>query len=312
MREIAGRIPENSKEVVSTILRQVTGHQAASVEPITGIGMNNSVSVAATSHGRFVVRTNVESHLFRYQREEWCLNQLKATPVLTPQVLACGILAGHSYSVAPFIEGSRPIGEGMDQIRVWKTLGKYASYLNQIEAPKPGSAEAAYFPTTWKQQVASDMDLIFKDDLWLKSGLLFPAQQDLLRSYLLASATVEAPQGVCVFDLTIGNAVICDSDYEKVYLLDLEAANIAPVPHYQLACIAADRGPDSDAAIAFREGYRIHENKLAWSDSEFNRFTLYRVMRASAWARDRYPSLLEENLRRTKPIIEHALRQNLC
>jgi len=76
MREIAGRIPEKSEKLVSAILRNVTGQQTDSVEPTKDIGMNNSVSVAVTSHRRFVVRTNVESHLFRYQREEWCPNQL--------------------------------------------------------------------------------------------------------------------------------------------------------------------------------------------------------------------------------------------
>jgi len=58
MREIAGKIPENSRDLVSAVLRTVTGHQTDSIEHINGMGMNNSVSVAGTAHGRFVVRLN--------------------------------------------------------------------------------------------------------------------------------------------------------------------------------------------------------------------------------------------------------------
>jgi len=85
-----------------------------------------------------------------------------------------------------------------------------------------------------------------------------------------------------------------------------------PVPYYQLACIAADRGPESEAFKAFLEGYESSDKEVALIESELRRFILYRVMRAAAWARDRYPSLLGENLQRTKPIIELVLRQNLC
>jgi hypothetical protein len=207
MRENAGRIPENSRSLISTIVQTVIGERTDSIDHIKGIGMNNSVTVAHTPSGRFVVRTNVESHLFRYQREAWCFTQLEWTPVLTPQVLGYGIVDAHSYSVAPFIEGSKPIGDEIEQLRVWKTLGSYASFLNAVRPPEVGSNESTYFPTNWKQQVDSDVGLIFKDSFWLDRGLLSADQEERIRSYLLETSGISVNHGVCVFDLTIANAV---------------------------------------------------------------------------------------------------------
>jgi hypothetical protein len=310
MREIAGRIPENSRSLISTIVQTVIGERTDSIDHIKGIGMNNSVTVAHTPSGRFVVRTNVESHLFRYQREAWCFTQLESTPILTPQVLGCGIVDAHSYSVAPFIEGSKPIGDEIEQLRVWKTLGRYAAFLNAVRPPEVGSNESAYFPADWKQQVVSDVGLMFKDNFWLNRGLLSADQQERVRDYLVGASGVPVNHGVCMFDLTIANAVICDSDYDRIFLLDLEAANIAPVPFYQLACIAADRGPESKETEAFFEGYGIDSREAGRISEELNLFTLYRLMRATAWARDRYPALLEENIQRTRAVLESTLKRN--
>ena len=310
MREIAGSIPENSRSLISTIVQNVIGERTDSIDHIKGAGMNNSVTVAHTPCGRFVVRTNVESHLLRFQREAWCFRQLESTPVLTPKVIGCGVIESRSYSVAPFIDGSKAIGSEIDQLRVWKTLGRYASFLNALRSPDVGSPESIYFPTDWRQQVEADVALIFKDNLWLERGLLSATQQKKIRNYLLDASNIAAAQGVCVFDLTIANAVICNSDYERIFLLDLEAANIAPVPYYQLACIAADRGSESEPTKAFFDGYGVRGKEFERIATDLNRLTLYRLMRAPAWARDRYPVLLEENIQRTKSVLARTLKQN--
>ena len=312
MREIAGRIPENSQELVSTIIRKVTGFKTTSIEHISGKGMNNSVTIASSSRGRFVVRTNVESHLFRFEREAWCFMQLKGSPVLTPEVLGCGIEGAHSYSVAPFIEGSSPIHGGLDEIRVWRTLGEYASHLNKIRAPVPESQAGRLFPESWKGQVASDVEIIFREGFWLGKCELTQERQERLREYLRGSADINAPYGICQFDLTVANALICDSNYDQIYLIDLEWANIAPVPYYQLACIAAEKGPESEITKSFFDGYGLTKRQITEIDLQLNRFNLYRVMRATAWARDRCPNLVDENLNRSKPIIDRTFREELC
>jgi hypothetical protein len=39
MRELAGRIPENSQSLISTIVQKVIGERADSIDHIKGIGM---------------------------------------------------------------------------------------------------------------------------------------------------------------------------------------------------------------------------------------------------------------------------------
>lgn len=307
MRDVSGYIPENDRALVSAILHKVTGLKTDSVEHITGAGMNNAVSVATTTQGRFVIRTNVQSHLFRFQREAWCYRQLQGTSVLTPIVLDCGIHDSYSYSVAEFITDSAPITKDVDQLRVWRTLGLYARLLNRIPPPQDDTDATSHFPVTWEQQVLDDVEVIFKDDFWLAHDLLTPSTQAAARSYLFDCISPGTPRGICQFDLTVANAVICNNDYERVYLLDLEWANIGPVPDYQLGCIAADKGLESDITRAFFEGYGV---EVCQASARIEQFTLYRLMRATAWARDRQPGLLAENIARTRRMLERALKRN--
>jgi hypothetical protein len=296
-------IPDSSSTLVAEIVHEATGYETISSEPIRGIGRNNAVTIATTPHGQFVVRTNSDSHLFRYQREAWCYEQLQAAHVPTPTVVSCGLRAGCSYSVATYIANSKPIGEDLDRLRVWHTLGSYARRLNQIAPPSAESVAATYFPQAWKEQLVADVDLIFRNDFWIDRNLLSPSQQDQTRSLLLDCASITAPLGVCNFDLTLANAVISNSDYNSMYLLDLEYVNIAPVPHYQLACVAANEGQYSESTRAFYDGYGLDTPTLDTLAPTIARFTLLRLMRATAWARDRFPALLEENLARTAPLL---------
>lgn len=307
MRQVAGDIPENEITLISEILQKVVGYSPVSIEHLNGLGMSNAVTVVTTEQGRFVVRTNVESHLFRYKREAWCYQQLKGSSVLTPTVLGCGTHDGFAYSVAEFITDSRPVSDAMDTLRMWRILGSYARSLNQISPPEHGTEAASYFPISWEQQVADDVELIFRGELWLAEALLSASQQDSARQYLLSCASSTAPRGICQFDLTTANAVICGDDYQRVFLLDLEWANIAPVPYYQLGCIAAEKGLESNVYRAFFDGYGLDTTRIS---AELERFTLYRLMRATAWARDRRPNLVSENIERTRPILERALRRD--
>jgi hypothetical protein len=312
LRQVAGQIPENSNRLVATIVQKVVGQEVRTFEQIKGYGFNNAVTIADTSAGRFVVRTNVDSHLFRFHREAWCYQRLGERGVLVPEVIGCGIEAGHSFSLAHYIEDSVPIHPALDQSRVWKILGRYAAIMNSItESVVDGDGQTRdWFPVKWREQVAGDLDLIFKDNFWVGRKEITENQEGKLRDDLQQIADLECPRGVCQFDLTTGNARICESNYDRIYLFDLEWANVAPVPYYQLACIAAEHGPESEVTAAFFEGYGVSYRSLIEEGAELSRFTLLRAMRAAAWARDRAPNLLEENLRKTRPLIERFIGSN--
>jgi len=229
--------------------------------------------------------------------------------VPVPEVLECGIAEGHSFSAARFIEGSSPISSRFEELRIWRTLGKYAAALNSIGECIVESDEQArdYFPMRWQQQVTADVGLIFRDNMWVDRNEVTSEQQEWLREYLQYSAHLPGSQGVCQFDLTIGNALICDTDYDRIFLIDLEWANIAPAPLYQLACIAAEHGPESSITQAFFEGYGLSLHVAVEEFPDLYRLILLRAMRATAWARDRAPTLLDANLRKTSPILKRVL-----
>ena len=305
MRERAGEITENSRELVAAIINRVLACEVNSLHPIQGLGMSNSVTVASTDNGRYVVRTNLESHLFRYQREAWCFEQLSETDVLTPHIIACGVIEDTAYSVAEFIGGSAPLSDFPDSLSVWRTLGSYARTLNEVSPPIQSAPASSYFPMTWSEQVREDVAIIFKDNLWQERVGLTESQQDSVYRYLSRCESIDSRMGICQFDISPVNAVICDNDPKKIYLLDLEWANVAPVPFYQLACVAASQGASSEATRSFFEGYGavLDEEQSA----SLERFTLYRLMRAAAWARDRCPGLLDENIRRTETTLKKVV-----
>lgn len=57
MREIAGQVPENPDSLIKRILRHVLNEEVSTIQQIVGRGFNNSVTIATTGVGRFVVRT---------------------------------------------------------------------------------------------------------------------------------------------------------------------------------------------------------------------------------------------------------------
>jgi hypothetical protein len=313
MRKVAGQIPDNPESIVSEIVKTLTNLNVTAYEQIKGRGMSNAVTIASTAEGRLVVRTNVLSHLSRFQREAWILGKLHHNNVLVPECLGCGVLGEYSYSVARYIEGSEVISPAMDNLRVWRKLGSYARCLNAITEQQLNEEPqaSAFFSCRWKEQASDDVSLIFKDDFWIKHKELTEQQNNRLREYLDVSIGRVALMGVCQFDISTGNALIKNSDYEQIYMIDFEFTNIAPVPEYQLACIAAGHGPTSEIMKSFCEGYGLSDKELLQLSPELDRLILHRVMRATAWARDRCPSLIQMNIERSRPIINHVMNTYL-
>jgi hypothetical protein len=83
--------------------------------------------------------------------------------------------------------------------------------------------------------------------------------------------------------------------------------NIASVLYYQLACLVAEKGLESNVTRAFFGGCGGDSFDIS---GELERFTLYGLMRATASARDRCPSLVGENIERTRPALECALKRD--
>jgi hypothetical protein len=298
--------------LVEQIVEQVTGATTCSSAPICR-GMSNSVSVAHTSVGDLVVRTNVEGHLFNFQREAWCFSQLQLLGVLIPTVLGCGTLRGYAYSLARFIPESQPISSSAaDPGSVWKVLGRYARCLNSLSILPSDQNNPSAAPHAWEEYLTQDVHLIVNIPIWKDN--LSTDQLQAVQCHLLKCAQRSHALGVCQFDLGVDNAVIRGDDCSQIYLLDLEWLLLAPVPFYQLACILANNGAAAALPnnISFLGGYGLTDTESAAMAPELERFILYRLMRGTAWAYTRCPELAHGLRERAMPLLQKVLSRAAC
>lgn len=277
------------KPLPAVIVEQVTGLKALSLDPLVGRGMSNEVVIVSTSDRRFVVRLNDAPHLRTFEKETWCLEHCHQRGILVPRVLATGIEGGRAYSLAHFIEGSCTIRAEIDRLRVWKTLGLYASKLNgiHIDLADNDSESTKWFNQSWEDVVAEEIELSFGDEYWELSGVLTNEQLLRLKIGLESLAGIKAPLGVCQIDMCCENALIRNSNYDEIYLLDLELTTAAPVPHYQLACVARTWGLTSDIMKAFRAGYGLSDSAFGEIMQDLQRLTVLRTMRQAGRARQK-------------------------
>ena len=285
---------------IRNIVREATGREPTAWAPIDpGWGMSNEVIVVTTPEGRLVVRLNKPGHLPRFEKEAWCLEQAHAAGVLVPRVLAYGAASGHSYSIASYIEGSSRIDQHCEILRVWEVIGAQAAKLNRIHVSGYGTEMLApgCFQATWPHMLSGQLTTAFRDSVLEEYGMLSARQVAALQAELEKSAEIKAPAGICVWDIGPDNARIRGNDYREIYLLDFEFALAAPVPHYQLACVAKPRGLFSEEMAAFTLGYGISSEHLEELLPDLKRLVVLGHLGSVRWAQDRRPECLAGNLK---------------
>ncbi len=284
-------VPNQECVAIAEIVRKETGQEPTGFAPIDKLGMSNKVLIVSTTSGRLVVRTNSVGHLPKYQKEAWCLRKAHDVGIPVPLVIACGSTAGLSYSISRYIEESLPIDERFDHQRVWTVLGGYAARLNSIPITGCGSEmlSAGRFKHSWEQELGAELAIVFRDDFWRQSGLLSATQVSEVRREIENCALIQANSGVCHWDIGLNNARIRHYNYADIFLLDLEFSLAAPVPHYQLACVAQPHGASSPEMKAFTAGYGIPDETLAEISPDLERLVVLKCMRSVRWAQDRRP-----------------------
>lgn len=91
---------------------------------------------------------------------------------------------------------------------------------------------------------------------------------------------IDAKSGICQWDVSCANARIRKGNYDDTVLLDLEFAIAAPVPHYQLACVAKPYGVLSREMNAFTSGYGLSEDQLIEMMPTVKALVALKVMRS--------------------------------
>lgn len=296
------------------IVRTVTGLRPLAVELITGRGAGCDVAIVETSDARFVVRLKSASQLSNFEKESWCLEEAHQRGIPVPRAISTGIVGERAYSLAHFVKESMPIPYDGNRLAVWRKLGSYAAKLNEIPVMGFGSrmiSEGHFELATWEQMLSPQLETAFCDDFWIKSGILKDHQEIRLRQSLSELASLQASSGVCQWDICCENALIRNGNFEDVVLLDLEQAEAAPTPYYQLSSVAKTRGFYSEETQAFIAGYGISEYDLERMLPDLKRLSVLQTMSSVRWAQDRNPNWLERNVVNAKEAIYTLLGTEL-
>jgi len=147
----------------------------------------------------------------KFQKKAWCLEQAHGQGIPDPLVISCGIKANVSFSVARFVEGSRPISADDDRLKVWEKLGSYANILNHLPVSGFGSerSEPGHFSkVSWREVIDPEIQIVLRDNLWQRHGILSDQQIEILQVRFEACAAVNGRPGICQWDICCENALI--------------------------------------------------------------------------------------------------------
>jgi len=293
------------EKIVAAIIKKQLAHEVTDFAPVIGRGMSNTVFIANTSEGKFVVRLNAASRLINFEKEAWCLERAHELGILVPQVLSVGCEGERSFSIAHYIDASTPINDGLDKLQLWETLGGYAAKLNSVDIESyTNCAQLRSWFGDSSSFISSEIEIIFQDDYWEKYAFLPPDKLKALKDRLNKFANADLPMGLCHWDIGLDNCIYAN---EKLYMLDLEFALLAPVPFYQLAVVARTWGLDSSEMKAFSRGYGINVNQFGQMEQDLLSIAALLRLRSVRWAQDRAPEQVEGMVVNAKRAVSDLL-----
>jgi len=299
---------DKTEQLVASIIKKEFDLEVTGFEPIVGRGMSNTVFIVNTEESRYVVRLNQVARALNFEKEAWCLDKVHELGVLVPRVIAVGIEGERAYSIARYIESSSPIHDGFDKLRLWNTLGEYAAKLNSVDVQSyPNQQQLKSWFGSWESFIAREIEIIFRDDYWVDCGFLSLDELQTIKGKFEKFATTDFCSGICHWDIGLDNCIVANNSYEELYMLDLEFAMIAPVPHYQLAVVGKTWGFESPEMKAFSDGYGISAEQREDMAQDFKTMAALLRMRSVRWAQDRSPGEVKGRLEDTRGAISELL-----
>lgn len=307
------KVSQANHELVLAVVERATGYRPTGVEAIVGRGMSSDVLVAQTRDGRFVVRTRDSDWLPQFKKEAWCLKEAHARGVPVPLAIDCGRENGRAYSLARFVEGGKTIDASVDRLKVWEKLGCYARALNEIPVSGFGpemTANGCFSKSTWKEMIQPEIDIVFRDDIWERRGILTAEQVKRVKELVSECLSLNGKPGVCQWDMCCENALIRNNNVNDIVLLDLDQITSVLIPHYQVAYVAKGWGLESGIMTAFLRGYGMGDSAFESAVPIVKRNLVLQSMRSVRWAEDRNPNWLELNLETArKEVTKHLGRE---
>lgn len=311
----AGRSREPRTELIQEICCKELGEAATEIHAIVGQGISNQVFRLSVANGdRVILRlcdaTATETHSRGYEKEIWCLKFLKKCDGFrVPTPLASGSTPTFKYMLEEYIDGKPGNSEEFNQRHVWQRLGECAARFNALPVSGYGEkldlSAGGHFAATWHHTLQQNLNVVFRDDYWVSSGVCTAAQLHAVRTLLENLYNLDAPAGLVHIDLAPKNCIIEPGG--GIALIDWEMAEGGPTPYSQLAAVAGWWGCESDIYQSFSAGYASVVGPIEGTTEHVRVLALLNSLHAVRWAQDNDRSVVEEYSRSAASFIPSAL-----
>jgi len=220
-----------------------------------------------------------------YEKERWVMEKARACGVPVPSVLAVTGTESHVYMILTHISGVSGIEYAGDRIHIWRQLGRYARVINSIKSEGLGGrlidSCGDRFAQSWVQWVEEELRRLFKDDRFVRWGILSSRQvcqaKNKLETFLEWSFEPTLNHG----NLSLENTIVDDCD--ALAIIDWGNAMSHRSPHFDLAEVCL-WNKDLQVVEGFREGYGISHREFEDMKSEIAVLQLWRVLDCINWS----------------------------
>jgi aminoglycoside phosphotransferase (APT) family kinase protein len=312
----ASRLREPSMELIQEICLKELGQSAREIHAIVGQGIINKVfRLVATNGDRVILRLcgriSTETSRQNYDKEIWCLRFLKECEGFrVPIPLGRGREQTFEYMLEEYIDGRPGNSQDFNQLEIWQRLGQCAAVFNARPITGYGAdldlSAGRHFAATWQEVVQQNLDVIFRDDYWVRSGSCTALQVTSVNSLLQSLCDLHAPAGLVHIDLAPKNCII--EPQGSIAVIDWEMVEGGPTPYSQLAAVAGWWGTESDEYRGFRFGYEQVAGPVEDRTDIIGALAVLNSMHSVRWAQDNDQNLVSEYSRSAAFFIDAALR----
>jgi len=224
------------KNLVKEIFNKHFNDEAIGISEIIGKGMVSRVFKIETQDSKFIIKTlENESSTKEYNKEKWCLDQMKNIDIPSPEVYFVGTYENNAYIVMEFIDGECGTETKLDRDLIWKTLGEYASKINNIKVDGFGldfnnGKFVNGHTQTWEDYVDYNLSMLTDDDVFIEKRIYSLEQRDKIKN-IFNELKNNISLALSHSDLSPRNVIIRNG---RVYLYDFGAAFVTIKFYYDM------------------------------------------------------------------------------
>lgn len=279
-----------NEQHIKKIIEDWANEKVVNINPIKNRGQVNHIYLIETLKGKYIFRTDLtEDNTNRFQKEMWCSEVANKQGVLSPEVFAIGLENGHPYMVMSYVEGKNG-DESTDEEKdkIWNKLGKYARKIHSIPVNGYGEemTSPGIFKDSWSRYLDYNISSLTPNDEVIKLGIITEKQSEKIKEIFLNIKNINFKFGLTHYDLSLKNTI--QRLTAQVCLIDWGSANVAPVPHLDIAEILDSSLDENSKQFAlFLEGYGLTFQEYEKIKPEIAQLNLLIHMDKLRWAIDR-------------------------